>query len=113
MKFLVTLALVFGSTFCFADCFKNFSQGRDSASHQVNVSDVTGVENLYESTKFAIKKLATYYGCGDIAIRELRCDYLIKNMSESNVCYARTNLGYFIVNKDYVENVNVTFNRFD
>lgn len=113
MEFLVLLVLILSSTFCYADCYQNFSLGGDSASHQVNVSDAAETDDLAASAKFAIQKLSKKYDCKDIYIRELRCRYLAKDQAETHVCYARTDIGYFIVNKDYMENINLIFNRFD
>ena len=111
MKFLLVFAFVFSST-CFADCVSELSGGRDSSYLQVSVSDIYET-SIRGQTKIVIRKLLNSHQCDDV-ITNFNCTTVVPGQSESEVCYVRTkSTGYFIVSHDYMENLNVVFNRFD
>lgn len=111
MRFLLIFSFVFSST-CFADCVSELSGGRDSSYLQVSVSDIYE-KSIRSQTRVVIKKLLNSNQCDDV-ITNLSCTTVVPGQSESEVCYVRTkNTGYFIVSRDYMENLNVVFNRFD
>jgi len=113
MKSIVTLALILSSVVCSADCYYGLSQGKDSTAHQVNVSYVVDLASIYNSSKYALKRLFNEYNCKDVQVKNFKCSEVIKGQPESQVCYVRADVGYFIINKDYLGNVNMIFNRFD
>lgn len=45
-----------------------------------------------------------------IAIQPV-CTQILADMTQSNVCYLHTNVGYFVLSRDNVKNVNFIFSR--
>ena len=74
-----------------------------------------GAFNLYHvPVKEAVFKLLHKYCPNEkIRIEDMECREIQKNNPDSRVCYVETEVGYFFVTRDMLENVNVVFNRFD
>ncbi len=114
MKYLLLFSFVFTPFACIADCYESFSQGQDSISYQVTADQMSGDFDRIEMTaKEALGKLFVKFNCTESLVKQLACRRILKGQPESDVCYARSEFGYFVMNKDYLGNVNVVFNRFD
>lgn len=111
MKLL--LALVLLPFISYADCYMSLSHGQDSYSHKINVASETSATSLNDVSRVALKKLFKINDCSKIYITDFKCNHIIKEQPESEVCYVRSNIGYFIISQDYLENINIVFNRFD
>ena len=97
-----------------ADCYDNLAQGRDSIYYQVSSNSLTSDSPYVEkSTREALKILLRNSECVDVQIKTFNCKNIQKQQEESRTCYARTDVGYFVLNKDYLGNVNIIFSRFD
>lgn len=108
------LLLAFFAKQGFADCYENLSQGKDSTSHQILSSEIEADDSSHEGPeKKALKRLMRDLNCQDVLISEFTCKNIVPQLRDSKVCYARSELGYFIINKDYLGNVNLIFNRLD
>ncbi len=97
-----------------AGCYDNLSQGRDSNYYQISSNALTTESSLVEkTTREALKLLLQSSECTDVSIQTFNCKNIQKQQEESRTCYARTDIGYFVLNKDYLGNVNIIFSRFD
>lgn len=111
MKLLLPLFLILSSTASLADCYTALSQGgKDSITYQMSNIDL---ESTHNSARHALKKLLVKLECDSTKITSFKCQEIVKGQHESEVCYARSEIGYFIINQDYLDNVNIIFNRLD
>lgn len=121
MKFgLILIGLLSVST-CFSkDCYEKLLGNQfDSNTHQVyelqNVSDDVRANRLAYS-KAAINRLTQILDCAPEELKfqgKTSCKEILPGYQRSKVCYIEANLGYFLVAIDYMENINITFNRWD
>lgn len=111
-KFLVLTLFI--STISFADCYEKLTRGyQDSALFTQHSSIVysNNHEKLDEQMAYnAIAKTLTDLECSTkIALNNIRCTDALN----TTICRYNMKLGYFIVLKDYVDTVNILFNRWD
>lgn len=59
------------------------------------------------------RKTDVNFGKGPYGRSHSRCSKIIRNQEHTRVCYVETNLGYFFLTKDLLENINITFSRWD
>lgn len=59
------------------------------------------------------RKTDVNFGKGPYGRSHSRCSKVIRNQEHTRVCYIETNLGYFFLTKDLLENINITFSRWD
>jgi hypothetical protein len=59
------------------------------------------------------RKTDVNFGKGPYGRSHSRCSKIIRNQEHTRVCYVETNLGYFFLTKDLLENVNITYSRWD
>ncbi len=97
-----------------ADCYEAISQGKDSVHYQVPANETMGINySLEKSSKVALKNLLEKMGCSENHIHNFLCKQIAKKQKDSLICYARSEVGYFVMNRDYLGNINIVFNRFD
>lgn len=114
MKYLLLFFFVFAPFSCIAECYENLSQGQDSVSYQISTDELNGdMDRIDVASKAALTKLFSNLGCVENSVLTFNCRRLLKKQPESDVCYARSDYGYFIMSKDYLGHVNIVFNRFD
>lgn len=125
MKLLLVLLLPLSVYAGPRDCIqKLFSGSNDLEGVHYNF-DYTGDE--YEDDDLAnailyIRYLLNDLGCskkdinfakGPLGKSKSRCRNLVPGSYNSKVCYVESNLGYFLVSKDFEDLVDITFNRWD
>jgi hypothetical protein len=94
------------------DCYtKLLKGGTDSVVHQMNNSN-TSEGSLQGMTYKGLTTLLRNCGC-DATIKKIQCGEAVRGNNLTEVCYVESNWGYFLVNKDYLDNLNVIFNRWD
>lgn len=97
-----------------ADCYEAISQGKDSVHYQIPSNETLGTNySVEKSSKVALKKLLEKMGCSENHIYKFLCKQIVKDQKDSFACYARSEVGYFVTNRDYLGNINIVFNRFD
>jgi|GEM_PF-2121269 len=86
----------------------------------LNVGDA-GPDYLAHSIR-VIRSVIDKVGCGPRDINfgkgpegraSSRCQMIARQRDNSRMCYVESNLGYFFVHTDFVENVHVLFHRWD
>lgn len=116
------LSLSFLAGEAHADCYRNLSNDfKDSQSFQISNIDVS--EGFVEAPKNnalqAVRQLANRLGCEKSELKlddvksSISCRDVAPGISVSKVCYVESDLGYFLVSKDMLENMNIIFNRWD
>ena len=88
---------------------------RPSANHQLSKIDWTPSQEKLgpQEAKLALESLL--YGKLFCSVKEIEikseaiCHELLEGVGTTSVCVVSTNLGNFIVNKDYQNNANFTF----
>ena len=116
MKTVVLILLIAISSFARttnSDCYQQLLKGDiDSATHQVNVSHLIRDTSLKAMALLGISEVLRKAECKPQYLR-VQCGRAIKENALTDMCYAETKWGYFLVNKDYLDNLNVIFNRWD
>ncbi len=120
-KMSIGLILVFISSLSFAQemtCLdKLLPFNRHSGLHQVNNDEWSDGKDALdpEGTEKVIKFLInSKFLCksGEVVIKVSPvCTSIITDLPQSNTCFVFTNLGYFVVSRDNVRNVNFIFSR--
>jgi len=113
MKLLLILLFISSSS-SFADCYEQLTQGfKDSAHFKVYSGDVysNDSESLDEQMAInAINKIYLDLGCTEkMNLSGMECAHVLK----TTLCRVDVNYGYFLIAKDYVDTVNILFNRWD
>jgi len=117
-KLIVALTCLIVSVSAFSktkqDCYGNLlNGGTDSVVHQMNVLDMAQDTSLRGMTVVALNILLTNCNCSTRSIRKIQCGQAVKGNNLTEVCYAESEWGYFLVNVDYLDNLNIIFNRWD
>ncbi len=108
------------------DCIANLTNNslQDTFSYSLHADDVDrdfGRDYLAEAI-YTIRILIDREGCKRDAINfgqgphgrsHSRCSKIIRNQEHTRVCYIETNLGYFFLTKDLLDNINITYSRWD
>ena len=119
MKLIFLACLILSSSLCFADdCYWKLlsANGSSDSSHfQLNISHIAANENEVMDEQTAINAaqfVAKSVDCHeDLKIGTVDCKKPFKHVPETCLVEPSGLGGYFLVTKDYVDNVNVTFNR--
>ncbi len=53
------------------------------------------------------------FGEGPHGRSHSRCSKVVRNQEHTRVCYVETNLGYFFLTKDLLDNININYSRWD
>jgi hypothetical protein len=116
---LITLTLIFiaFSTSALAsttDCYENLTAGyQDSALFTQHSSNVysNSSESLDEQMALnALNKTLTEQSCEiSVKLEDVQCTMALK----TTLCRIDLRFGYFLILKDYVDTVNLIFNRWD
>lgn len=114
--FLLSFILLL-SISSYADCYEALLDGQMDSSHfKIWSGDV--LSNSSESMDAqmaanAINKIYEELGCNlaEVKVDKIKCSDELTPWSQ--MCRVDTISGYFIVIKDYVDSVNVIFNRWD
>lgn len=85
------------------------SVGIDSSFFQVKEQEFNKENDAIRIVQSFVQKNCS----NNIAIQNSHCKNIIGNDDATKVCYISTNVGYFFVMKDMMENVNVIYNRWD
>lgn len=108
-------------------CYEKLTDGftQDSRSFSVNLDDLNmrdyGRDYQAEAI-FIIRALVKELGCSKKDLNfgkgidgrsKHSCRQLVPGRNHTTVCYIETQLGYFFVSKDFLENANVTYARWD
>ncbi len=120
MKLIISTILILSSS-CFADdCYRKLLRGNgygDSRHFQINIAHVAANphEVMDEQTAInAAQFVATSVNCYEkLKIEKVECKKPFQNVPV--ICIVEpSELGaYFLITKDYVDNVNITVNRWD
>ena len=109
MKIVFLVCALFANN-AYSDCYVSLSGGLDSKNHQINVSTDSPLQNKSEQ---ALKKLFKKLNCQEMEIGTIKCNTAIKDVPETEICYTECQYGYFLISKDYLDNINILFNRWD
>lgn len=96
-------------------CYDYLRRGGDSAHHVVSMSEITPNEDWTldaATADQAVRVVLQRHPECDVAEEELtpaRCGTAV----DETVCKVEARSGYFLVLKDYVDTLNVIFNRWD
>ena len=100
---------------CYGSALDNYS--KDSNSFQIYAEEVSeGFENKDRAASTqAIKLLEQKLNCreGAFSINSISCKEIIPGHLHSKVCYLESQRGFFFVSIDMMEQVNITFSRWD
>lgn len=108
------------------DCIAILMGGevRDTYSFSMHTDDLNrdfGTDHLATAI-YAIRQLLDREGCSPTDINfgkgphgrsHSRCTKIIRNQDHTRVCYVETNLGYFFITKDLLDNLNMLYSRWD
>jgi len=112
MMALVCLVLS-ASSFAGQDCYQRLLKGgTDSVVHQMNVMDISPAYTLRSMTITGLTNLMRSCGCKP-TLKKVQCGQAIKGNDLTAICYVESDWGYFLVNRDYLDNLNIIFNRWD
>jgi hypothetical protein len=98
--------------------FSFYSFNRDEVSHLRDF----GPDHLAQSIVYIRYLLNKVVGCQNDEVNfgkgpqgraQSRCSSLSPKVDFSKVCYVETNLGYFLVHTDFMENITIQFHRWD
>jgi hypothetical protein len=53
------------------------------------------------------------FGQGAQGVAHSRCETIVRQTENSRMCYVESNLGYWFVHKDFVDNIHIMFHRWD
>ncbi|MCR9204453.1 MAG: hypothetical protein NXH75_07750 [Halobacteriovoraceae bacterium] len=130
LKSLIALGLLIllsqGTQAGSKDCITNLMAGetRDTYAFYMHVDDVDrefGNDHL-ASAIYTLRILLDREGCsrGDVNFGKgphgrshSRCTKVIRNQEHTRVCYVETNLGYFFLTTDLLDNINILYSRWD
>jgi hypothetical protein len=114
MKLLILFLLSINVSWANMDCYEKLTRGfGDSAHFKQYSGDVlsNGMERMDE-------QMAT--NSVNLTLKQLECvervkveHMLCENTLSTVICRINTRMGYFIILKDYVDTVNIIFNRWD
>ncbi|MDB4330225.1 hypothetical protein N9948_00660 [bacterium] len=112
---ILGILLTIVSTDVFAeDCQEILLNGyQDSHSHQIRVDDIVIDDSLRFISNFAIRRLLRKSGCEIHDLKQTTCGYAVKGNPRTEVCYSDSQYGYYIVQRDYLYNINIIVNRWD
>lgn len=111
---LITIYVLFNVSQAFAvDCFESLTEGhsKDSSHFTVNIDDLEN-QNSRAMAAESVKSIYQRLGCQKPKFIEVSCRQ-IGSVSFSESCYVETDEGYFFVQPDMVQSINIIFNRFD
>lgn len=114
LKLIILTTLFSLTSFAQTDCYENLTGGLgDSAFFTQHSSDVysNSSESLDEQMVYnSITKTLREQNCSDkIDQTKIKCTEALA----TTICRLNMKYGYFIVLKDYVDTVNIIFNRWD
>lgn len=95
------------------NCYNN-----DSKSFQITSNERASISSILTNTSVidVISVLKYKYRCKEkIIVKYTECDTPFKSKILNNlqVCLIETNLGYFVITPDYLDNLNIIYNRWD
>lgn len=117
MKTFFASLLLLLSFNSFADCYEVLLDGQMDSSHfKIWSGDVLSNSSESMDAQMAantINKIYAELGCNlaEVKANKIKCSDELTPWSQ--MCRVDTISGYFIVIKDYVDSVNVIFNRWD
>lgn len=106
------------------DCYDKFIEDGAYDSRSFQIPDYQ-LDNDFESesldlSKEAVVQVAKNLGCHESELglhnksaQVARCQEIVPGNELSKVCYLESNVGYFMISKDMLSNVNIIFNRWD
>ncbi|HAZ14427.1 MAG TPA: hypothetical protein DCY86_16685 [Bdellovibrionales bacterium] len=50
---------------------------------------------------------------GAQGVAHSRCETIVRDRDNSRMCYVESNLGYWFIHKDFVEDIHIMFHRWD
>lgn len=111
--FITMISLLITSQAFAVDCYESLTEGysKDSTHFSVNIDDLEN-QNSRGMAAESVKSIYQRLGCHKPKLTEVSCQQ-IGSVSFSESCYVETDEGYFFVQPDMVQSVNVIFNRFD
>ena len=124
-KLLLLFILIFPilSQNVLADCQIDFMSKYDVMdSKALSVHDNALAGDFYENSESYVKEAISYFvrdirSCqnekGSALISNVKCHELIPGKVYSKNCIAESEIGYFFVSLDMLDNVNIIFNRWD
>ncbi len=90
---------------------------RHSGVHMLTREQCSGCSDVLnkDSAKKALKTLLNsrlFCNESDVTLSlDPVCELVSRDLPDSNICFIKTNLGYFFVSKDYARNFNFIFTR--
>lgn len=96
------------------NCYQALSNDfQDSHTHRINVLNYSNSDKLKDMSDVALRMIYRKHSCGSSSSIKLKCGLAIKRNLNTEVCYGEGEYGYFLISKDYLDNLNVIFNRWD
>tara|TARA_B100001971_G_C18268046_1_gene596740 strand:- start:184808 stop:185155 length:348 start_codon:yes stop_codon:yes gene_type:complete len=113
-KLLVLTLFVSQVAFANISCYERLTEGYgDSAHYSQHSSDVysNSAETLDPQMAYnAVTKTLNDLGCSEkVELTEVQCTEALN----TTLCRLDMKFGYFLILKDYVDTVNILFNRWD
>jgi len=97
-------------------CYEYISGNyQDSFSHQITLDEYTPTsDHLKDQCISAFKALLKKYKCPLIKIKQkIKCGTALKGVNTTRICYLETKEGYYLFSKDFLDNINIIYNRWD
>lgn len=115
---VILMAVSLGSAANY-DCYKaalnDFAS--DSMAYQIYDEDISMAfdDNGVKASVKAVRSLESKLGCVEksFEIKNVSCNEIVPGNSVSKVCYIESQLGYFFVSMDMMDQVNIVFSRWD
>lgn len=116
-KIRMALVCLVLSNFSYADessCYEKLMKGNiDSSAHQIDISNLeTHGDSIKDTAITGLNELMRQCGCFQ-KFKKIQCGQAIKSNSRTAICYVEIAFGYFIISKDFMDNLNIIFNRWD
>ena len=120
-NFVVAIfVVIFSASSNANDCYERLTANysRDSQAFQLSEEgvDYSIERQTAQFAQSAVIALQEKLGCQfekSAAEYKSDCKEIVPGVSMSRVCYVSTDVGYFLVSVDMLENINIVFNRFD
>lgn len=111
---IAMLALIPLTVSANSKCYQSLSNNyQDSHVHRINVADQSRSDRLIDMSYTALRILYEQSLCGSTEDIRLKCGLAVKKNLNTEVCYGEGEYGYFLISKDYLDNLNIIFNRWD
>lgn len=123
LSLFVSFSALAGESECLSKLTQNHQDDSRSFELLLDEYEIRDYGNDYLAQAIAVIRLVINdlgcarkdinFGKGPFGRSRSRCSQVVRSVDTSRVCYVESNLGYWFVSYDLVDQATVTFNRWD